>query len=933
MPTILGPIVPGGSDFAGMEDVYLAGGYRVVENETERNAIPASRRKAGMLVFVRSNGQVYRLETDLSSWTDVTGGSGGTTTAAEFNAVDHGVLTTNSGETNRVNLEALIQRSDFTDGSVIFLPPGRYKLTQVTPSKSFVLRGVPGESWVVNANDGQFEQNAFYVAGSLNTNSIALATAAYPGDTQLVLANTSGLSAGQWLLLADDTDRSVWHQQVAQYIRELVQLEAVSGNVVTLTRPLLRHYRPSRGARVHAFAQGPFSPVFDGISFERCRVDLLWCVHPRFLRCRAWQSNWHSYSLRECAHGLIWDCATEAPANRTTGYGAAFYLHGSHFVHVEGHRAYQVEGAVLRFGTSACHVVNSEFRGASTGLGLYFGDGRYNVVANCVFHRAKLVWGGGLHFSDSYNRAENLIFVEPNDGAIGAGVAGSKTASITWDGLFFKVSGAALGCDHGQAVIPVSGTWPDPVEPGRRYYLIGATSPETVHPWGDQFLLGTTPGWTPVRGATFTPSNLTLGLPSVWQAGQAVVMHGSSMPGGVYGNRIYFLKAAGAGEFYLQVRPGQTATFNTATDRVTLAGTQSGEWNNGDAIAFTTSGTLPGLSPAPAVYYLRDQVGADSFRLATAPDGPAIDLSGTDSGTHEAVVGITSAPTAAVSVDGGPYLATSGSASAMLMSISGEGNSYRGITIHRAPKNVFYIHRDAGLRIDQVEIYGAMEDTDPTSDTYRQPGPVSVLTLGNCTDVDVTRLRVRYSADRANNKIAHLSTCFDVRIRDVDCDLSNSSQALFQGSGGGGLEVEDVRARNIADRARLFNDSIRGYVTRVGRLRLGNGGWTGGPDSVQWVGDVSVSDALPGNTANTLVFATTLTAARTVDVYDVRGRPGDWLRIVRQADGAFTLTVRRYTSGGSWVTLHVFDATPQRGVAEIVHDGTQWQLVWTGNLM
>lgn len=55
-------------------------GLRSVANLSERDAITTPRRRHGMVVFVRSNGRYYQMQSDLTSWTDwgTTLGGGGT---------------------------------------------------------------------------------------------------------------------------------------------------------------------------------------------------------------------------------------------------------------------------------------------------------------------------------------------------------------------------------------------------------------------------------------------------------------------------------------------------------------------------------------------------------------------------------------------------------------------------------------------------------------------------------------------------------------------------------------------------------------------------------------------------------------------------------------------------------------------------------------
>lgn len=51
------------------EDIYALGGFRVVADNTERDAITADRKKQGMLVLVLSSSITYTLEADLTTWT------------------------------------------------------------------------------------------------------------------------------------------------------------------------------------------------------------------------------------------------------------------------------------------------------------------------------------------------------------------------------------------------------------------------------------------------------------------------------------------------------------------------------------------------------------------------------------------------------------------------------------------------------------------------------------------------------------------------------------------------------------------------------------------------------------------------------------------------------------------------------------------------
>jgi hypothetical protein len=62
-----GTFRPGGP-FGITEDSQTIGGYRVVATLADRDAIPASMRKFGMIVFVQANGFAYKLNADLTTY-------------------------------------------------------------------------------------------------------------------------------------------------------------------------------------------------------------------------------------------------------------------------------------------------------------------------------------------------------------------------------------------------------------------------------------------------------------------------------------------------------------------------------------------------------------------------------------------------------------------------------------------------------------------------------------------------------------------------------------------------------------------------------------------------------------------------------------------------------------------------------------------------
>lgn len=74
---VLAPVVPFDTTdtHASHEARYGKGGYRSVADIAERDAIPALRREAGMLVCVLTDGKVWRLSDNLSTWTEFKSGA------------------------------------------------------------------------------------------------------------------------------------------------------------------------------------------------------------------------------------------------------------------------------------------------------------------------------------------------------------------------------------------------------------------------------------------------------------------------------------------------------------------------------------------------------------------------------------------------------------------------------------------------------------------------------------------------------------------------------------------------------------------------------------------------------------------------------------------------------------------------------------------
>lgn len=70
---VLAPVVPFDTTdvHATHEALYGKGGYRSVATTADRDAIPSTRREAGMLVYVLATHQAWRLNDNLTAWIEV----------------------------------------------------------------------------------------------------------------------------------------------------------------------------------------------------------------------------------------------------------------------------------------------------------------------------------------------------------------------------------------------------------------------------------------------------------------------------------------------------------------------------------------------------------------------------------------------------------------------------------------------------------------------------------------------------------------------------------------------------------------------------------------------------------------------------------------------------------------------------------------------
>jgi len=126
-------------------------------------------------------------------------------------------------------------------GSAVYLPAGTYRLTsQLTiDRKSIVLRGAgPTATFLKNETTSG---SVIKLTGATTSTQASVSSGYSKGSTSLVVSSVSGLKAGDYILISQANDPSVCEEMpnwAVRAIGQIVKITAISGNTLTINRPL-----------------------------------------------------------------------------------------------------------------------------------------------------------------------------------------------------------------------------------------------------------------------------------------------------------------------------------------------------------------------------------------------------------------------------------------------------------------------------------------------------------------------------------------------------------------------------------------------------------------------------------------------------------------------------------------------------------------------
>ncbi len=165
---------------------------------------------------------------------------------APYNAIGDGVTDDTSAIQNAIN--ACPERQ------VVFIPAGTYKLSdQLNISKGIVLRG-DGLHRTFLKNYKNISGDVIRISGSTSGSAISV-TAGYQKDsTSITVSSASSLAVNDYIMIYQTNDPAIVNEEgctwCSDIISQIVTITGMSGNTLTLNRPLYYTYNASFNPKV-----------------------------------------------------------------------------------------------------------------------------------------------------------------------------------------------------------------------------------------------------------------------------------------------------------------------------------------------------------------------------------------------------------------------------------------------------------------------------------------------------------------------------------------------------------------------------------------------------------------------------------------------------------------------------------------------------------
>jgi len=204
----------------------------------------------------------------------IEGGIPDTSSWPTINARDYGAVP-DDGKGDAPAINKAIDAAAAQGGKrVVYLPAGTYRFdygTSVVMRSDVVLRGAGPTKTILTGDRGRIYGTSWgglHFMGSAGSD-IAVTSASLPRGTDTIrLANTSGLSVGDWVYMFQNND-PVYIQDGngGPYMTHIFRVASILGNSVVMDRPLRHDFNPSKSVRVKRL-----NPI-SGAGLEDIRVQ------------------------------------------------------------------------------------------------------------------------------------------------------------------------------------------------------------------------------------------------------------------------------------------------------------------------------------------------------------------------------------------------------------------------------------------------------------------------------------------------------------------------------------------------------------------------------------------------------------------------------------------------------------------------------------
>lgn len=232
---------------------------------------------------------------------------------------------------------------------VVYFPIGTYLFTQpISLRDSLVIRGDGKDASQLFFNLGGAFQNMITIEGSIGTTNWNVTQSVNKNDSAIVVNTTTGLAAGDWVMIADDDTGKVTSPWAYGVTGQIFRVESIAGNTLVADQILRRNYpvdsmpyirkiTPVQGAGIECL----LLMRNDSTAAQTYNVYTNYAVNSWVVGVESVNTNFAHIGLNASSHMLI----------------RGNYLHHS-FGYGGGGRAY---GVVLQYTTGDCLIDNNSF--------------------------------------------------------------------------------------------------------------------------------------------------------------------------------------------------------------------------------------------------------------------------------------------------------------------------------------------------------------------------------------------------------------------------------------------------------------------------------------------------------------------------------------------------------------------------------------------